>query len=92
MDDLLGYAGRNVVVTGAASGMGEATARLLVDLGARVTAMDRNPVPLPVAVALEVDLRDRASIDRAVALIDGPIDAVFSCAGLPGFRRIRIRG
>jgi len=34
MDDVLGYSGRRCIVTGAASGMGEATARILVDLGA----------------------------------------------------------
>ncbi|MBV8949320.1 MAG: 3-alpha-hydroxysteroid dehydrogenase, partial [Actinobacteria bacterium] len=37
MEDVLGYAGRNVVVTGAASGMGAATAQILVDAGAAVT-------------------------------------------------------
>jgi NAD(P)-dependent dehydrogenase (short-subunit alcohol dehydrogenase family) len=84
MDDVLGYAGRNVVVTGAASGMGEATARVLVDLGAVVTAIDIKPTPVPVAAALEVDLRDKASIDRAVEGIDGPVHGLFSCAGLPG--------
>ncbi|HEY1737123.1 MAG TPA: 3-alpha-hydroxysteroid dehydrogenase, partial [Acidimicrobiia bacterium] len=30
MDDVLGYAGKQVIVTGAASGMGAATAALLV--------------------------------------------------------------
>ena len=40
MRDALGYAGRKVVVTGAASGMGEAAARLLVELGAEVHALD----------------------------------------------------
>ena len=84
MRDVLGYDGASVVVTGAASGMGAATARILVDLGARVTALDIKPTAVPVARSLEVDLRDRAAIETAAAAIDGPVDGLFSCAGLPG--------
>jgi NAD(P)-dependent dehydrogenase (short-subunit alcohol dehydrogenase family) len=84
VDDALGYLGKHAVVTGAASGMGRATAEILVGLGARVTAVDINPSTVAVAASLEVDLRDRAAIDGAVASIDGPVDAVFACAGLPG--------
>lgn len=84
MDDVLGYKGKSVVVTGAASGMGQATAKILVDLGASVTALDINPTTVPVAVALQIDLRDRANIEQVAASIDGPIDGLFSCAGLPG--------
>jgi len=40
MRHVLGYAGQRVVVTVAASGMGEAAARLLVELGAEVHALD----------------------------------------------------
>lgn len=84
MDDVLGYRGSTVVVTGAASGMGAAAAQILGDLGARVIALDIRPTELPVARSLEVDLRDPAAIDEVAAAIDGPIDALFSCAGLPG--------
>src|SRR5262245_40619112 len=60
--DVLGYAGRRVVVTGAASGMGEATARLLVELGAEVHALDVKPVKVGVAQALGTNLaEDRKS-------------------------------
>jgi NAD(P)-dependent dehydrogenase (short-subunit alcohol dehydrogenase family) len=38
VDDVLGYAGRRVVVLGASSPIGTATARLLADLGAEVHA------------------------------------------------------
>ena len=34
MEDVLGYKGKYAVVTGAASGMGAATASALIDLGA----------------------------------------------------------
>jgi len=40
VDDVLRYEGKSVVVTGAASGMGQAAAQILVDLGATVTALD----------------------------------------------------
>ena len=84
MDDVLGYAGKKVVVTGAASGMGAATAGLLVDLGAEVHALDVQPTDLAGATARQVDLRDPASIDDAVAAIGADVQAVFSVAGLPG--------
>lgn len=84
MNDVLGYAGKRVVVTGAASGMGEATAQVLVDLGAVVTAIDINPTKVGVAQGLQVDLRSRESIDEAVAQIEAPVAAVFNVAGLPG--------
>lgn len=64
--------------------MGAATAGLLVDLGAEVTAIDIKPTEVPVARFVEVDLRDRAAIEQAAASIDGPLDGLFSCAGLPG--------
>ena len=84
MDDVLGYEGAAVVVTGAASGMGAAAAQILVDLGADVTAIDIKPTEVPVARFVEVDLRDRAAIEAAAASIDGELDGLFSCAGLPG--------
>lgn len=64
MDDVLGYEGRNVVVTGAASGMGQAAAQILLDLGARVTALDIEQTSLRVDLAIEVDLRDPAASKR----------------------------
>lgn len=84
MEDVLGYKGKSVVVTGAASGMGQAAAQILVDLGARVTALDINPTTVDVDRALTIDLRDRANIETVAASIDGPVDGLFSCAGLPG--------
>ena len=40
MKDYLGYKDKVCVVTGAASGMGRAAAEMLVDLGAKVYALD----------------------------------------------------
>jgi len=84
VDDVLGYEGRRVLVTGAASGMGEATARILVDVGADVTAVDIKPTTVEVAQDLRVDLRDKAAIEEAAAGIEAPLHAFFNCAGLPG--------
>jgi NAD(P)-dependent dehydrogenase (short-subunit alcohol dehydrogenase family) len=84
MDDVLGYEGKSVVVTGAASGMGRAAAQILADLGAAVTGLDIKPTSVPVARAMKIDLRDRANIEEVAASIDGPVDGLFSCAGLPG--------
>ena len=83
MGDVLGYAGKRVVVTGCFSGMGEATAKLLIELGAEVHGLDYKDASLPLASFNNVDLRDPASIEAGVAAIGGKVDALFNCAGLP---------
>lgn len=83
MNDLLGYKGKRVIVSGCFSGMGEATAKLLIELGAQVHGLDYKDSALPLASFHNVDLRDPASIDAAVAGIGGKVDALFNCAGLP---------
>ncbi len=83
MSDILGYSGKRVIVSGCYSGMGAATAKLLLDLGAEVHGMDFKDSDLPLASFTNVDLRDPASIDAAVAALGGKVDALFNCAGLP---------
>lgn len=83
MDDILGYRGKRVVVSGCYSGMGAATARLLLDLGAEVHGLDFRDCDLPLASFRRADLRDPSAIDAAAAGIGGPVDALFNCAGLP---------
>ncbi len=76
------YADKQVIVTGASSGIGEATARVLARLGARVIGMDRNPA-VPEGVSfVPIDLGDPGLIDATVNGIEGQIDALFNCAGL----------
>lgn len=81
--DFLGYKNKRVIVSGCFSGMGEATARLLLELGAEVHGLDYKPTALGLASFNQVDLRDPASIDAAVSKIGGKVDALFNCAGLP---------
>jgi NAD(P)-dependent dehydrogenase (short-subunit alcohol dehydrogenase family) len=84
MTDVLGYRGKRVIVSGCFSGMGEATAKLLLDLGAEVHGLDFKDCALPLASFNRLDLRDRASIEAGVAAIGGKVDALFNCAGMPG--------
>lgn len=80
--DRFDYAGRRVVVTGCASGIGAALVGPLTDLGAEVIGLDvREPDSGPV-VFHRVDLSDPASIDAAVAAIDGPVHRLFNVAGV----------
>jgi NAD(P)-dependent dehydrogenase (short-subunit alcohol dehydrogenase family) len=84
MTDILGYNGKRVIVSGCFSGMGEATAKMLIELGAEVHGLDFKDSALPLASFGNVDLRDPGSIEAGVAKIGGKIDALFNCAGLPG--------
>jgi NAD(P)-dependent dehydrogenase (short-subunit alcohol dehydrogenase family) len=81
--DFLGYKNKRVIVSGCYSGMGEATARQLLELGAQVHGLDYKATTLKLASFTQVDLRDPAAIDTAIAGIGGKIDALFNCAGLP---------
>ena len=84
MSNALGYNGKRVIVSGCFSGMGEATARALIALGAEVHGFDFKESALPLASFNPIDLRDPASIEAAVAKVGGKVDALFNCAGLPG--------
>ena len=63
--DAFRYDGKRAVVVGGATGMGAATAELVQDLGAEVVVMDYAPVTLAGVKAINLDLRDKASIDAA---------------------------
>ena len=89
-------AGRVAVVTGAASGMGRATAWLLADEGAKVAALDIDRAGVDetvaaiadaggAAVAVACDLADPEAMEQAVAQVRaelGPVDILINNAGM----------
>jgi NAD(P)-dependent dehydrogenase (short-subunit alcohol dehydrogenase family) len=80
--DRLRYDGKRALIVGGATGMGAAAAKSAGELGAEVIVMDYAPVNYDVAKAIQVDLRDPASIDGAIDQLGGPVHAVFSAAGI----------
>ncbi len=85
-----GASGGRVAITGAASGIGAATARLLQAQGWRVACLDRNLTGAratagPNGLAIEVDVADEASVTRAFKEVDatlGGLDALVTAAGI----------
>ena len=89
------YDGKRAVVVGGATGMGAAAAKTAAALGAEVVVMDYAPVSYEVAKAISVNLADRTSIDTAIEAVGGPVDALFSAAGVadgPNLMRINFIG
>ncbi|MEU8589561.1 SDR family oxidoreductase [Streptomyces sp. NPDC048664] len=90
------YEGKNVVITGGSSGLGLATARLLVGEGARVLITGRTHSTLDAAhdqlgdnaIAVRSDASSLPDIDTLAARVQaefGTVDALFANAGATGF-------
>ena len=80
---LFGLEGKNVVITGAGSGMGYAATRLLQALGANVYAtVRRKPLDFSVCREIKADLGSPAGLDAAIAQFPDTIDALFLCHGI----------
>lgn len=87
------FAGRRIIVTGAASGIGAATARLLAREGAALALFDIQAEALKAVAqetggtAIAFDLLDEAAIvdgvARAAAALGG-LDGLINCAGIAG--------
>ena len=75
--------GGHIVVTGAASGIGQALCAQLRASGCRVTGLDI-VAGASDANIMACDLTDFEAIKLAAASIDGPIDGLALVAGLPG--------
>ncbi|MEI7058178.1 SDR family NAD(P)-dependent oxidoreductase [Nocardioides sp. CCNWLW239] len=76
-------AGRTVVVTGAASGIGEAVATAVAAEGGTVVGVDREPAPGVRAL----DVRDEGAWAELAEEL-GPVHGLVSCAGIT--RRARV--
>lgn len=86
MKDYFGYEGKVCVVTGAASGMGKETSKMLINLGAKVYALDWNDVPVNGVTYIKTDLSSKDSIDEAFSQIPNEIDSFFGIAGVSGIK------
>lgn len=80
----MSFDGKTIVVSGASSGIGAATARLLTERGAKVIGLDRNGDGAGLHDFRKLDLTDPASIDAALADLDGPLHGLANVAGVPG--------
>ncbi len=83
--DGLGYRGTTVVLTGGASGMGEAATRILGELGASVHVADIAEPKVEHAGFVHMDLSDASSVEQAAKALEeaGAIDFLFPLAGIP---------
>ncbi len=85
--ELFGYENKNIVITGAFSGMGKAAARLLNELGANVYAVCRrngrhNTLDFPVKKILYADLGVKEDLDSLLKQMPNNIHALFFCHGI----------
>jgi 3-oxoacyl-[acyl-carrier protein] reductase len=85
----LSLAGRRIAITGAASGIGRATAHVAAELGAALILNDRSPLDSVRAElethgadvkTLEGDLTQKGFVEKLIGA--GPIDGLAHCAGV----------
>lgn len=95
---MMDFSGQHIVVTGASSGIGRATARLLARRGANVFLIARRAELLVEAVAeieqeggtaafVAADVADKAALNAAIDAAEagfGDVDALFANAGTGG--------
>ncbi len=79
----MNLSGKTIVVTGAASGIGAETARVLTAAGARVIGLDRHEATENIDQFISLDLSDPVSISQAADALPDGIDALCNVAGLP---------
>ena len=68
MKDFFNYQGKVCVVTGSSNGMGLATAKMLVELGAQVHAVSRSVTNIEgLAGMYQCDLSKKEQVDKVFA-------------------------
>ena len=95
--DLPDFTGQTAIVTGASSGIGQATARALAGAGARVVLAVRNTAKGRAAAATipgrtevrELDLASLDSVRAFAATWEGPVDLLINNAGVSAPTLIR---
>ena len=81
------FSGRVAVVTGAASGIGAAVARRLLEEGGRVASFDLHADAPDGVLALAGDVSRSADVQAALGRVQeelGPVDVLVCAAGVPG--------
>jgi 3-oxoacyl-[acyl-carrier protein] reductase len=81
------FSGRVALVTGGASGIGEAVVRRLLAEGARVATLDLNEAGAEDVLGMAGDVSRSDDVEAAVARVQselGPIDVLVCSAGIPG--------
>ena len=82
----LSLSGKKAIVTGASSGIGQASARALAAAGVQVAGGARRVERLETEIALELDVTDSEScarfVEAAIEQLGGRVDILFNNAGL----------
>lgn len=83
----ISYAGRRIVITGGASGIGAALLEVLRELGADdITVLDLKQPSAPVERFIETDMGNPVTIDAAASAIGEGVDVLFNNAGIAATR------
>lgn len=81
----LGLTGKRALITGAAGGIGSATAQLLMEEGARVAVADLRAPEGDYAARVALDVTSEVSVSQAMREVEqrlGGIDVLVNCAGI----------
>jgi 2-hydroxycyclohexanecarboxyl-CoA dehydrogenase len=70
-----GIEGRVAVVTGGSRGIGRKMVERFRELGARTVALDLEPEEIDGVLSIATDVADEASVDRAIAEVEGTLGA-----------------